>query len=144
MELSQFARRAVSIAPQATVLEACETMMAEGIGALVVLHDNGKLLGIISERDVVVRVVAKRRDPEKTQVADIMTTDVRTVTENTTDAQAMEMMHRGRFRHLPLIDSSGKVTGMLSMRRVLRAHVGELALKNADLLGYISADGPGG
>jgi CBS domain-containing protein len=143
MELSQFARRAVSIGPQATVLQACETMVAEGIGALVVLDDD-KLVGIISERDVVVRVVAKRSDPEKTLVSEIMTTDVRTVTENTTDAQAMEMMHRGRFRHLPLIDASGKVTGMLSMRRVLRARVGELALKNADLLGYISADGPGG
>ncbi len=112
MELSQFARRAVSIAPQATVFEACETMVAEGIGALVVL-DNGKLVGIISERDVVVRVVTKRSDPEKTFVADIMTTEVRTVTESTTDAQAMEMMHRGRFRHLPLIDGAGRVTGML-------------------------------
>jgi CBS domain-containing protein len=143
MELSQIARRAVSIRPQATVLEASEVMVAEKIGAMAVLEGT-KLVGIISERDVVSRVVAKRRDPATTLVSDVMTADVQTISEDVTGVRALELMHQGRFRHLPLVDGEGHVVGMLSLRDLLRDRVGELALKNADLVNFISTDGPGG
>jgi CBS domain-containing protein len=143
MELSEIATRVVSIRPDSTVLEACDLMVAERIGAMVVL-DEGKLVGILSERDIVGRVVVKRRDPEKTRVSEVMTAKVRTIAEGTSSDDALDLMHEGRFRHLPLVNAQGQVIGMLSMRHLLRERVGELSLRNADLVGFIAADGPGG
>jgi CBS domain-containing protein len=143
MELSQIATRVVSIRPDSTAQEACELMVAERIGAMVVL-DEGKLVGIISERDIVGRVVVKRRDPEKTLVSEVMTAKVRTIVEGTSSDDALDLMHQGRFRHLPLLDVNGQVIGVLSMRHLLRERVGELSMRNGDLVGFISADGPGG
>lgn len=144
MELSRIAGRPViSIQPQATVQDVCELMVKEGVGAIVVL-DGSKLVGIISERDVVRRVAARRRDPGTTVVAEVMTAPVRTVTERSSAHAALELMHEGRFRHLPLMDGAGAVIGMLSVRDLLRHRIDELDQKNADLVGYISADGPGG
>lgn len=143
MELSRIARRAVSIQPRATAFEAAQMMLNEGIGAMVVLEE-GRLVGIISERDIVGRVVSKRRDPDTTLVSEVMTADVRTITDDQTIDSALEIMHRYKFRHLPLVDRSGKVIGVVSMRALLRDRVGELSQKNADLLSFISTDGPGG
>jgi CBS domain-containing protein len=143
MELSRIARRAVAIQPGATALAAAEMMVNEGIGAMVVL-DEGKLVGIISERDLVGRVLAKRRDPETTLVSDVMTANVRTITDDQSIDSALEIMARQKFRHLPLVDARGQVIGMVSMRALLRDRVGELSQKNADLLSFISVDGPGG
>ena len=143
MELSQIARRAISIQPRATVFEAAEMMAREGIGAMVVL-DGATLVGIISERDLVTRVLAKRRHSEETLVSDVMTASVRTITDDQSIDSALEIMHRQKFRHLPLVDERGQVIGMVSMRALLRDRVGELSQKNADLLSFISVDGPGG
>src|SRR5438128_228072 len=93
MELSRIARRAVSIHPRATAFEATQVMLNEGIGALVVL-DEGRLVGIISERDIVGRLVSKRRDPDQTLVSDVMTADVRTITDDQTIDSALEIMAR--------------------------------------------------
>jgi len=143
MDLNRIARRVVSTRPDASAFEASETMLREGIGAIVVL-DAGKLVGIISERDIVGRVVAKRRDAAKTLVSEVMTSDVKTISEDVTPIQALDAMHHGKFRHLPLVDAAGRVLGMLSMRDLMRYRIGELDLKNADLLAFISTDGPGG
>ena len=144
MELSRIAgRRLISTSPRATVQEVCELMGKEKVGAIVVL-DEGVLVGIISERDVVTRVAARRRDPASTPVSEVMTTPVRTVTEQVSVHASLELMHRGGFRHLPLVDSAGKVIGMLSVRDLLRHRIEELDQKNADLMGFLSIDGPGG
>lgn len=144
MELSRIAgRRIISTSPQATVLEVCDLMVEEGVGAVVVL-DEGRLVGILSERDIVRRVAAKRRDPAATAVSDVMTSPVRTVTDDVSTHAALEMMHKGGFRHLPLVDGAGQVLGMLSVRDLLRHRIEELDQKNADLMGYLSIDGPGG
>ena len=144
MDLSQLAgRRVISTHSRATVLEVCEVMLREKVSAVVVL-DEGALVGIISERDIVTRVVAQRRDPSTTIVSEVMTTKVTTVTENATAQTAIELMHHGAFRHLPLIDAAGRIIGVLSVRDLLRQRVQELDLKNTDLMNFISADGPGG
>jgi CBS domain-containing protein len=118
-------------------------LKSEGVGAVAVV-DAGALVGIISERDVVVRVVAPGCDPQRTFASEIMTSPVRTVTEDMTSREALELMHQGRFRHLPVLDSTGRLVGMLSVRDLLRDRIDELDLKNADLMAFISADGPGG
>jgi CBS domain-containing protein len=143
MELKEFVRRVVATHPQATIKQASEAMVAEERGALVVL-DEGRLVGIISERDIVGRVVAKGLDPVTTFVSEVMTREVRTITESVSILGALEMMQQGRFRHLPLVDSAGQVIGIVSLRALMGQRIGELALKNADLVAFISTDGPGG
>jgi CBS domain-containing protein len=73
-----------------------------------------------------------------------MTRDVRTVTESVSVRRALEMMAQGRFRHLPVVDGSGQVVGMLSIRDLVGQRIGELTLKNDDLVAFISTDGAGG
>jgi CBS domain-containing protein len=143
MEMNRIARRAYSIEPRASALDASRLMIEAGVGAVLV-QDGERLVGILSERDVVGRVVVKGRDPQKTMVSEIMTGDVRTVSEGASLLSALEVMHEGRFRHLPVVDGSGKVIGMLSVRDVLRDRLGELSLKNTDLVNFISTDGSGG
>ena len=141
--IKEFVRRVVTTHPRATVRMVSEAMATEATGAIVVL-DEGKLVGIISERDVVGRVVAKGLDPQNVPVSDVMTRDVHTVTEDVLVRRALEMMHQGRFRHLPVVNASNQVIGMVSIRQLMGQRIGELTLKNDDLLAFISADGPGG
>jgi CBS domain-containing protein len=144
MELIRIAKRpALSTDPNATIRDVCQRLADEKVGALAVVHQK-KLVGIISERDIVVRVVARGRDPQTTPVSEVMTTTVKTVKETTSSRQALELMHEGRFRHLPLVDDAGQVLGMLSVRDLLRDRIGELDQENEGLMSFISADGPGG
>lgn len=143
-ELLRIARvPAASASPDATVHELCEQMIKENVGAVVILQE-GKLVGIFSERDVVGRVVLPGLDAKTTRVSEVMTRKVAAAQAGMSVDNAMEVMHRGRFRHLPLIDDKGVVVGMLSVRHLLRHRVDQLDMRNADLLAYISADGPGG
>lgn len=143
MDVKEFVRRAVSTHPRATARIVAEAMAADETGAIVVLED-GKLVGIISERDIVGRVVAKGLDPQKVPVSDVMTREVRTITETLSVRRALEMMAQGRFRHLPVVNASGQVIGMVSIRDLMGQRIGELTLKNDDLVAFISTDGPGG
>lgn len=144
MELNRIARRpVVTTHLRATVREVCQSLRDQGVGALAVV-DEGNLVGIISERDVVTRVVAPGADPQMTFVSEVMTSPVRTVTEDISSLEALELMHDGRFRHLPVLDRGGRLVGMLSVRDLLRGRIEELDMKNADLMAFISADGPGG
>ena len=144
MELIRIAKRpAVSTHSRATIRDVCQRLAKEKVGALAVI-DDGKLVGIISERDIITRVVAPGRDPDRTPVSEVMTRSVRTVTQDTSSRQALELMHEGRFRHLPLVDGRGQVLGMLSVRNLLRERIGELDQENQGLANFISADGPGG
>jgi CBS domain-containing protein len=135
--------RRVSVGPEATVRELVEVLAHERVGAAVVV-DRDKLVGVVSERDVIVRCIATKSDPDTTKVAQIMTTDVHTTRHVMNGGDVLDMMLAGRFRHLPVVDATGSVVGMLSLRHLLQHRVAELDLKNADLLGFIGADGAGG
>ncbi len=134
---------ATSTHSKATVQEACEAMLAARVGAVVVL-DEGRLVGIMSERDVVGRVVVLRRDPTKTLVSEVMTRDVCVGSPGMSSEQAMMLMHTKHFRHLPLVDAAGMVLGVLSVRHLLRDRVEQLGQTNQTLVDYFAADGGGG
>jgi CBS domain-containing protein len=87
------------------------------VGAILVM-DYGRLRGIFSERDLMLRVVLERLDPETTPVRTVMSTEVATVDEAATAEDAMEAMHRHNCRHLP-VTRAGEVTGFLSMRDLM-------------------------
>jgi CBS domain-containing protein len=107
------------IAPTATVLQAVELMCARRVGALLVATPNATR-GIISERDVLTRVILERRDPAKTKVEDVMTHAVACVRPMTRAREAMAVMTERRCRHLPVI-SDERVVGMVSIGDLVRA-----------------------
>jgi CBS domain-containing protein len=145
MELVAIANRSpISIPPTATVRAAALLMTEHRIGAAVVLDERGALVGIVSERDIVMRVVARKADPDTTLVSAIMTKEVRTARDSDSPESAMQTMSVGHFRHLPIVDEKGVVVGVLSVRDLLAEQLGALSRRNADLVNFISADGGGG
>ena len=127
----------------ASVLEAVEVMSERGVGAVGVV-DNGMLRGIFTERDVMLRVVLRERDPKLTLVGDVMTAPPETVSEETTEEDALVHMVERHVRHLPIVANDGKLQAMLSIRNLLEPRVDELARELHSLDQYLLNDGPGG
>jgi len=108
----------------ATVQEAAEFMAARNIGAVCVVDDAGKLLGVFSERDVLKRIVVAGRNPHNVRVGEV-TSELRAVIRcDETPHQALERMELAGTRHLPVVDGERWV-GMLSIRDLLRVELGE-------------------
>jgi CBS domain-containing protein len=106
------------------VQEAAEFMAERNIGAICVVDDNGTLLGVFSERDVMNRVVVPKRDPNAVIVGEV-TSELRAVIQcDETPHQALERMELIGSRHLPVVDGDRWV-GMLSLRDLLRVEIGE-------------------
>jgi len=103
-----------SVGPDDTVLDAALLMNEHKIGGLVVI-DEGHLLGIITERDVLRRVVGERRDPGATLVKDVMSSEVACCEMHTTVEEARGVMKNRRIRHLPVLDDSGRLCGLISI-----------------------------
>jgi len=92
-------------------------MAAERVGSVMVVRD-GRLAGIFTERDALFRVLAARRDPETTRIADVMTANPQTITPDRPLGHAMHMMNEGGFRHVPVV-VDGRPVGMVSARDAL-------------------------
>ena len=106
-----------SVRAEQAVLEVVQAMVERNIGAVPVLRD-GELLGIFSERDLMKRVVAERRDPQKTTVGEVMTAHPVTVSPTTSLEHCMDLMRSHGFRHLPVCDGK-KLKGLISLRDIL-------------------------
>ena len=102
-----------------TVREAAETMRANDIGDVVVVDDNGTLSGILTDRDIVVRVVAEGRDPRATRIGDVASRDLTAVSPDDPVDRAVQLMRDKAIRRLPAVDK-GKPVGIVS--------IGDLAL----------------
>jgi CBS domain-containing protein len=103
-----------SVEADALVVECVRKMTDNKIGALMVM-DGGKLVGIFTERDALSRVLAAGRDPRDTRVVEVMTTDPCCVSPEMTVGDAMALVSKRRFRHLPIVEN-GKVQSLLSSR----------------------------
>jgi CBS domain-containing protein len=113
------------------------------VGAVAVV-EGGVLRGIFSERDVIKKVVYTGGAPEQTSVAAVMTTEVESIAADTPAPEALQLMVDGHFRHLPIVDSEGKVLGILSIRNFLQNRVEELEDSINSITSYYGADGSGG
>lgn len=107
-----------TVPPHATVFEAVQKMVEARIGAVLVV-DEDRLVGIFSERDVLVRVVSLHRDPLTTPVAHVMTIDPITIDASMPVDEVLDQHSGKEFRHLPVLDE-GHLVGMVSVRDLLR------------------------
>jgi CBS domain-containing protein len=117
-------RRIYSVEATRTVLEAARYMMEHNVGAVPVLR-NGELIGILSERDIMNRVVAVGRTPGTTAVSEVMTANPRAVPADETIEECLFIMREFGFRHLPIVDGKD-LKGLVSLRDVLMHHAAEL------------------
>ena len=108
----------------ANVVTAAQSMQQHNIGALLVV-DGPRLAGIFTERDALFRVVAAARDPATTLLADVMTPQPLTIHPDEPFLQALRIMHKGRFRHLPVVEFD-RPLGMVSVRDALDDDLMEL------------------
>ena len=108
----------VTAKPEEPVIAAVLRMAELGVGALPVVDDSGRLVGIFTERDLLVRVVARRLDPEKVRVGDVMTPNPVTIGPDETVEEALRIMNKIRARHLPVVDEKGRLIGIVSIRDI--------------------------
>ncbi len=117
-------REPYSLRASASVLDAAEFMAQRRIGAVCVLDEEGRLIGVFSERDLLNRVVVPKRDPGAMKLGEV-TSPLRAVIRcDETPHQALERMEEIGSRHLPVLDGERWV-GMLSMRDLLRVEISE-------------------
>jgi CBS domain-containing protein len=108
----------ISTAPSTIVKDAMNLMIEKHIHCLVV-YENEKMCGIVSDRDYAHKIVAKGLDPEQVKVGDIMTRNVITINRAASIADCMKIMSEHRFRHLPVAEGED-IVGMISMTDVMR------------------------
>lgn len=117
-------QKPVQLAGSASVHEAAKSMRQRNVGCVLVTQE-GRLDGILTGRDVVQRVVAAGRDPDKTRLEEVMTKNPDTLQPEATAMDALHLMHDGGYRHVPVVDK-GQLLGVVSRRDLLGAEQARL------------------
>lgn len=127
------------LASEISAFEAAKFFRARKIGGAPVV-ENGRLIGFCSERDLVVRVIAEGRDPDRTRVADVMTRTVVSAELDDTVAICEEKLRAAHCRHLPVVEGE-RLVGCLSMRDFLQSDLREKQTELEQLAAYIRTAG---
>ncbi len=130
-------RHIISIAPDASVFDAIKLMADKSIGSLVVLDDDEKLLGIVTERDYARKVIVKGRSSRETRGEEIMTSSVVTAGSDHRVDQCMEMMTERKIRHLPVVEDN-QIIGLISIGDLVQAIIADQQEEIQHLEQYIS------
>jgi CBS domain-containing protein len=120
-------RHVVNIAPSATIYKAACVMTSANCGSVLVIDGDHGLIGILTERDLMTRVIAKSVDPQTTKVADIMTRAPYCVPPETKVTDAVVIMIERGFRHLPIVTAQNKILGVFSVRDALPREISNAA-----------------
>ena len=131
--LGRKGRDVVTIVADDSVLSAARLMNKRGIGGIVVLEDD-EVIGIFTERDILRRVVAERRDPTTTLIRDVMTTPVMTCKLEAKLEECTALMTDKRVRHIPVVDADG-LCGIVTSGDILAYQVSE----QADTIQYLNS-----
>lgn len=124
-------KHVLSLGPHANVREAACAMTRANCGSVLIMEPPDALLGILTERDLMTRVLAKALDPETTPVRQVMTANPVCVAPETPVSDAVLIMIERGFRHLPVVATGGKILGVFSVRDALPREVGA-ALSQAE------------
>jgi CBS domain-containing protein len=133
-----------SVRVEASAADAIRVMLDRHVGAVGVIDNEGRIAGIFSERDVLRKLSLTGRNPEATPVRELMTSAVELATVSTRPGEALAIMLERHFRHLPVVDNSGRLLGMLSIRNLLEQRIDDLSHELDSLEQYVTNDGPGG
>jgi CBS domain-containing protein len=133
-------RQIYSIQPEARVADLVRTLVEHRVGALLVLGSTGEVCGIVSERDVV-RALGNDANALQACVDSIMTRDVVTTSQETEVAELMQVMTERRIRHIPVVDDSGTLLGLVSIGDVVKNRMDELETERSALMDYITQGG---
>jgi len=134
-------QESATVTPQATAAEAIQLMLERRVGAVVVL-DAKQVAGIFTERDVLRKLVLSGRDPAKVAVRELMTAPAVTASPETTPGDALGTMIEHHFRHLPVVDSSGRLRGVLSIRNLLHEQMEQFRQQLHSLEHYVASEEP--
>ena len=133
----------ICVSPDATVMQAIEASLPARVGAVAVVEKDA-LVGIFTERDVMLKVVHKGLDAKTTAVRDVMTAPVIQVAANVPVREVLSLMLDKHIRHLPISEDGVSVAGILSIRNVLQYLVNDLTEDLHHMQAFIGADSPGG
>lgn len=127
MSLENFCRKpVVTILPEQNVAEACRVMEENNIGSLVVEHE-GKLCGIITDRDIALKVAGGLRDPQKTAVKEIMTADPIRVSVDKDLRHLTSLMHAFHVRRVPIVNGHDTIVGIITLDDVVALLANEMS-----------------
>lgn len=126
-----------SLSPTDTVFNALQTLANHNVGALMVL-DNGKLVGVFSERDYTRKIALAGKSSKDTLVQDIMTANVISVPPTARTRECLALMSQKKIRHLPVVDGDA-VLGMISIRDIMNDIISDHEMTISQLNQYISS-----
>jgi CBS domain-containing protein len=126
------ARSVVTIEPRETIADAVYMLKEHSIGAVVVSNDQKRILGIISERDVVRHLVLEQEGTLRVRVEDLMTENVITCQVDDDVEATMTVMTRGHFRHMPIVTADNELCGIVSLGDLAAARLDHLEAKLRD------------
>jgi CBS domain-containing protein len=109
-----------AITPQTSILEAARLMDEEDVGALPIVDDSTRLVGIVTDRDIAVRGVGRGRDPEQTSVAEIASEEVYALTPDDDLDEALQTMAHAQVRRVPIVVRENELVGMISQADIAR------------------------
>lgn len=125
-------REVDTIEPTESVLVAAERMHQRAVGTLVVVDSEAAIVGIVTDRDLVERVLAKALDAGTTTVDDVMTRRPHTIAEDAPIESALAAMRDGRFRRMPVVDDDERLVGLVSLDDVVA-----LLAEEAEMVGQL-------
>ena len=116
-------RDVVTVAPDASVVDACTLMRKHHVGAIVIVEEGGdgrKPLGILTDRDIAVEVVALGLAPETLKVSEVVQRPVTTIRDDSGYAETVRLMSVNGVRRMPVVDAGGKLVGIITVDDILR------------------------
>ena len=129
-----------TIAPDATVAEATDTLAEHDVGALVVSSDGSSVEGIVSERDIVRQLTRIGAECLELSVREVMSEEVTTCTAEDTADDLMAAMTSGRMRHVPVLDDDESLAGIISIGDVVKSRIEELETQAESLQEYVTGN----
>jgi len=126
----------VVVSPDATVAELLQLLVEHRIGSVVVV-DDGRPIGLVAERDIVIALAGANDDVRSHQVKEVMETDLHVASLNDATADLAAVMTQFRIRHLPVVDESGRLLAIVSIGDVVKARLDTLTDERDHLINYV-------
>lgn len=144
MNLIELARKPVTVHENTSVIEAAQKMAEKSVGSVEVVSANGEMLGIFTERDLMTRVVARRLPLQETIVSRVMTRTVATLPPFGSPDEALQMMILRQIRHLPIVDNTKRLLGVLRFQDLFSHQIDALGTELDSVIARYTTDSPGG